>query len=269
MPVANVLSVARSWMSGVWALLRSGDIQGTLTLVGRTILRSRKPLCIRIQSVPISVRPCTPDLAVARNCLAGEFDAAIAAARPLKHNFIIDAGGYIGTAAMVLAAAFPQATIVSLEPSRENFRILAMNVSAFPNVIPLNVALGSREGAAQLVDRGTGEVGFSTVQAPADCASPSRLHDISVTTVPDLMKRFHASGIDFLKLDIGRRRARPAEVVAFLGPRHPHPRTPKKASRRSARSASRHGRVSRPSWTRSPSKRSKNNGSPRRRPGPF
>jgi FkbM family methyltransferase len=202
MRVANTLNDSRSWMSGVYALLRSGNIRGTVTLVGRTVLRSRKPICIRIRSIPISVRPCTPDLAVARNCFAGEFDAAIAAAKPLKHNLIIDAGGYIGTAAIVLAEAFPDATVVSLEPSRENFRVLAMNVAAFPNIIPLNVALGSREGSVQLVDRATGEVGFSTVQAPADCASPSRLHDVAVITVTDLMKRFHASGIDFLKLDI-------------------------------------------------------------------
>jgi hypothetical protein len=30
----------------------------------------------------------------------------------------------------------------------------------------------------------------------------SRLHDVAVTTVPDLMRRFHAPGIDFLKLDV-------------------------------------------------------------------
>jgi hypothetical protein len=40
------------------------------------------------------------------------------------------------------------------------------------------------------------------VQAPADWASPCRLHEVAVTTVPVLMKTFGASGIDFLKLDI-------------------------------------------------------------------
>ena len=148
------------------------------------------------------IRPCTPDLAVARISFSGEFDAAIAAAGPLKHNLIIDAGGYIGTAAITLARAFPEATIVSLEPSRDNFAMLTMNVRSYPNVIALNMALGSTGGSTRLVDRGTGEVGFSTVQAPADSASPSRLHEVAVTTVPDLMKRFAASGVDFLKLDI-------------------------------------------------------------------
>jgi hypothetical protein len=132
-----------------------------------------------VRSIPVFVRPCTPDLAIAKICFAGEFDAAIVAVKPLKHDFIIDGGGYIGSAAIMLAKAFPDATIASLEPSRENFAALAMNTAAYPNVIPLNMALGSTEGSTQLVDRGTGEVGFSTVQAPADCASPSRLHEVA------------------------------------------------------------------------------------------
>jgi FkbM family methyltransferase len=102
----------------------------------------------------------------------------------------------------MLARAFPDATILSLEPSRDNFALLVLNVRDYPNVIALNMALGPAEGVIELVDRGTGEAGFSIVQAPADCTSPSRLHEVAVTTVPDLMKKFQASGIDFLKLDI-------------------------------------------------------------------
>jgi FkbM family methyltransferase len=202
MSLADIVRDSSALLSGVKAMLKSADISGAVNFVAMTALRSRKPVRVKVRLVPVFVRPCTPDLAVANTCFAGEFDAAIAAAKPLKHNFMIDAGGYIGTAAMMLAKAFPDATIVSLEPSRENFAILAMNVRDYPNVIPLNMALGAAEGSVRLVDRGTGEVGFSTVQAPADCASPTPLHDIAVTTVPSLMQRFQASGVDFLKLDI-------------------------------------------------------------------
>ncbi len=202
MSFALMMDNARSWLSGVLVLLGSADVFGAANFVGSTALRSRKPIRVTVRAVPIFVRPCTPDLAVARISFSGEFDAAIAAARPLKHDFIIDAGGYIGTAAIMLARAFPEATIVSLEPSRENFAMLAMNVRDYPNVVALNMALGPIEGSTQLVDRGTGEVGYSTVRAPADAAAPSRLQEVAVTTVPDLMKRFEASGIDILKLDI-------------------------------------------------------------------
>jgi FkbM family methyltransferase len=197
-----MLDNVRSWLSGVLVLLGSADVSGTANFIGSTAVRSRKPIQITVRSIPIFVRPCTPDLAVASISFAGEFDAAIAAARPLRHGFIIDAGGYIGTAAIMLARAFPEATIISLEPSRDNFAMLAMNVRDYPNVVALNLALGSTAGSTQLVDRGTGEVGFSIVQAPADSVAPSRLHEVAVTTVPDLMTRFGASGVDFLKLDI-------------------------------------------------------------------
>jgi FkbM family methyltransferase len=202
MSLTDIMDDARSLLSGVGAILGSADISGAASFLGRTALRSKKPVRVKVRSIPIFVRPCTPDLDVAKLSFSGEFDAAIAAARPLKYRFIIDAGGYIGTAAIKLAKAFPEATIVSIEPSRDNFAMLAMNVRFYPNIVPLNTALGSAAGSTGLVDRGTGEVGFSTVQSPADTASPLRLHEVAVKTVPDLMKRFGVSGIDFLKLDI-------------------------------------------------------------------
>jgi FkbM family methyltransferase len=202
MNFAGTMSDIRSRLSRIRVVLAGTDFCGAVNFIGMTALRSRQPVRITVHSVPIFVRPRTSDLAAAKISFSGEFDAAIAAARPLKHGFIIDAGGYIGTAAIMLARAFPEATIVSLEPSRDNFAMLAMNVRGYPNVIPLNMALGSTAGSIELVDRGTGGIGFSIVQAPADCASPSRLHQVAVTTVPDLMQRFEASGIDFLKLDI-------------------------------------------------------------------
>jgi FkbM family methyltransferase len=202
MGLVDIMDDARSLLSGMSAILGSADVAGAASFLGGTALRSRKPVRVKVRSIPIFVRPCTPDLDVAKISFSGEFDVAIAAAKPLKYGFIIDAGGYIGTAAIMLARAFPEATIVSLEPSRDNFAMLAINVQGYPNVIALNMALGSTADPIQLVDRGTGEVGFSIVQSPADRASPPRLHEVAVTTVPDLMKRFGASGIDFLKLDI-------------------------------------------------------------------
>jgi hypothetical protein len=52
---------------------------------------------ITIDGLRINVRPNSPDLHVAEKTIrAGEFNAAIKVAASLKHNFIIDAGGYIG-----------------------------------------------------------------------------------------------------------------------------------------------------------------------------
>lgn len=141
-------------------------------------------------------------MAVARSCLFGEFDAAIEATRPLQHNFIIDAGGYIGTAAVAMARAFPNATIVTLEPSITNFNVLSKNVAPFKNIVAMNKALGPTETTMMLRDRGTGGWGFTLVERPSDSADAAPLHTIEVTTIPALTKTFAAPGIDLLKLDI-------------------------------------------------------------------
>ena len=121
----------------------------------------------------------------------------------MRHNFIVDAGGYIGTAALALAKAFPEATIVSLEPSIENFKILQRNVAEFPNIKPQNRALGAKAGAVPLQDRGTRQWGFSIISAPGrDCRNPKALHEVTTVTLQMLMDEFGVGGIDLLKLDI-------------------------------------------------------------------
>jgi FkbM family methyltransferase len=170
--------------------------------LARTWMASKDPMCVRFGRRRLSIRPCTPDLSVAVRCFTGEFAAPIAAAKPLRHKLIIDAGGYIGTAAIAFAEAFPEARIVTLEPSLDNFTILERNVRPYPNIVPLNKALGVTECVVPLRNRGTGEWGFSTVQQPADCPTAAILHTVPVTTIPALIQVFGASGIDLLKLDI-------------------------------------------------------------------
>ena len=52
----------------------------------------------------------------------------------LKHGLIIDAGGYLGTAAIAFSEAYPDATVVTIEPSPENFALLVQNTAAYPNI---------------------------------------------------------------------------------------------------------------------------------------
>jgi FkbM family methyltransferase len=102
----------------------------------------------------------------------------------------------------VLAEAFPDARIVTIEPSRDNFAVLRRNVEPYPRIVALNQALGPVEGTVTLRNRGTGEWGFTVVPEPSDCASPEVVHDVSVITVPAILEKFGVRGIDLLKLDI-------------------------------------------------------------------
>lgn len=192
----------RNFISDINIIRQTGDYFGAAHYLGSAILRSKSPVRVGLSTERVYVRPRTPDMAVARSCLMGEFDAAIEATKPLKHKFIVDAGGYIGTAAIALARAFPEAKIVTLEPSIDNFSVLSKNVAPFKNIVPINKALGPLETTMTLRDRGTGGWGFTLVERPSDNANAASLHSIPVTTIPTLMEAFGATGIDLLKLDI-------------------------------------------------------------------
>lgn len=156
-----------------------------------------------IGGVDLSLRRHTPDRHVARSCLVnGEFDACLELLPELRHGLIIDAGGYIGTAAIVFARAYPDARVLSLEPSRENFALLQRNVRPFPNIVPINSAVVARSRTLQLKDRGTGAWGFSVVEAPRDNADAAPMHSVQGVTLDELIFDQGARGVDILKLDI-------------------------------------------------------------------
>ena len=54
---------------------------------------------------------------------------------------IIDAGGYIGTAALTLSELFHKAHILFIEASSANFELLKRNVANSPNIQPIRAAL--------------------------------------------------------------------------------------------------------------------------------
>ena len=167
-------------------------------------LRGQKQLMLlNIGGVCLVVRTCTTDLGIARSCLKkGEFNALARVLKTPRFDFIIDAGGYIGTAAIALARMFPSATIVSIEPSTQNFALLCQNVEAFPNIIPLNMALLGTTRQAELRDRGTGEMCYTVFSATLNAPGTKLLHSAMGTTVDELMVLHSKSGVDILKLDI-------------------------------------------------------------------
>jgi len=163
------------------------------------------------QQIRLRVKPCrheivirtgSPDIKVALSCFQGEFDELLNAVPKLRHPLIVDAGGYIGTAAIVFAEAYPDATVVSLEPSTENFALLKRNVAHYKNIIPVNKALAPQPGKLTLKDRGTGQWGFTVVPKPDDNAASAATEEVECTTLDQLMGEFGADGIGILKLDI-------------------------------------------------------------------
>jgi len=157
---------------------------------------------VRPQQRDLMVRTASPDIPVALSCLGGEFDELIAAVPEIRHPLVIDAGGYIGTAAIVLAEAYPEATVVTLEPSRANFALLKQNVARHKNIVALNKALAPEPGVLTLRNRGTGQWGFTLVPSPKDNPSSEVVEQVECVTIGMLLDQFAANGIGVLKLDI-------------------------------------------------------------------
>ena len=164
-----------------------------------TVLGIKRPVLIK--AYKLFLRPLTPDLEVAEEMINGAFRDAIRATKPYD-EFIIDAGAYIGTSAVAFAKAFPQSMVIALEPEKNNFAVLRMNVWGYRNIIPINAALGATVGKRTIYNRRTGEWGFTTIEAPLDCPSPLKLSEVEVVTIDWLMKRYSAKGVDLIKLDV-------------------------------------------------------------------
>lgn len=168
-----------------------------------TRLKIKRLLRVRIGGERLYVRTATPDVDVALSSLRGEFDELFALTPEPRGGLIVDAGGYIGTAAMAFARRYPEARVVTVEPSSENYAVLLRNVAAFPNVTPVNAALAAQTGPARLQRRRPwGECGFTIVEAPKDGRAGAVVEEVACVTMAELLRRFEAGGADIVKLDI-------------------------------------------------------------------
>ena len=147
------------------------------------------------------VRPGTTDLQVALTCFDGEFEALRYLLPREFDGTIIDAGGYIGTAALAMSEIYPSATIVTIEPVSHNFELLCKNVANNPNIVSIFGALTSKDNEKVMIaDRGTGEWGFTIIENPNDVKNPEL---VDYTPTYSLRSIFdHYSNVGILKLDI-------------------------------------------------------------------
>ena len=93
--------------------------------------------------------------------LIARYEALVLAGR---RPWILDAGANIGAAAVYFHLAFPKAHILALEPARNNFELLRLNVSGI-DIDARCAAIGARAGEAVLTDPGEGEWGYRTADA--------------------------------------------------------------------------------------------------------
>lgn len=110
---------------------------------------------------------------------------------------IIDAGANIGLTALFFANKFPTATIVSIEPDKNNFAILKKNAAPYKNIIPVNKGIWSHASFLNVIDLGKGENSFIVEETQTPSAE-----SVEAIGIADLMQQQGWTVIDLLKIDI-------------------------------------------------------------------
>lgn len=138
-----------------------------------------------------------PDVEVS---MSGLYFKEYESLRLKQPKVIVDAGANIRTSSIYFASKYPEALILAIEPEAGNYGLLCKNVPRFKNVKTLNAALWGEEGRRMIVDRGTGDQGYTTLD---NCKSAKEeCGEIDCITIAGLIQEFDLEEIDLLKMDI-------------------------------------------------------------------
>lgn len=171
-------------------------------LKAATVHFTRKPIVLDAKvdgfRAPVQVRIPSTDLRVYEQVIhRREYDF------PVKRqpSFIVDAGANIGFASVFFANRYPNARILSLEPERSNYEILAKNAAPYPNITAVRGALWSETTDLNVIDPGLGNWGFQ-VGAQNGSSSGDSHQTVHAFTIETIMRDFGVEKIDILKIDI-------------------------------------------------------------------
>jgi FkbM family methyltransferase len=109
---------------------------------------------------------------------------------------ILDCGANIGMAALWFKRQFPAATVVAIEPSPANYRILLRNLAGAPGAIAIPAAIWNLATQVRIVDETAEPWGFQV--EPCDderCAIPT-------VTISQALQRVACGALLIVKIDI-------------------------------------------------------------------
>lgn len=177
---------------------KENGLRGYLDYRVRKFRGLERPVTIFDNGQALRIRPTGPDLSVARMARQ-EFSALAHLYRRDQRGVIIDAGGFIGSAALELSRLYPNARVLSIEPSSQNVALLRENTAGHPQIEVIHAALTTDEAPATvaLQDRETGPWGFSV--ATTDAAELEQVPTLAIST---LMEQVGEEDLLIVKMDI-------------------------------------------------------------------
>ncbi len=143
---------------------------------------------------PLHFRCASTDFAALRAVFeSGRYD--FTPASPPRH--ILDLGGYAGYGAVFLAARFPTAQILTVEPIATSFRLLLMNTLPCRRIAQVNAAVGRVTGRVRVAGTREGDRGFELAET-----TESSAFTMPAYSVPDLLRLRGWDEADFVICDI-------------------------------------------------------------------
>lgn len=113
---------------------------------------------------------------------------------PVK--YIIDAGANIGLFSVLYGRKYREASIIAVEPERENYQMLLKNTENLKNVQPLRGGIWSRDCYLKVNESKTGAWGFTVSECDKNRS------DIRAYSIQNIMEKSGFPYIDILKMDI-------------------------------------------------------------------
>jgi FkbM family methyltransferase len=116
---------------------------------------------------------------------------------PFTPTTIIDGGANIGLASVYFAHLYPGATIVAVEPSQENYKVVEKNIVNFSNVKAKLGGIWNDNKHLAIVNTKDNDNAFMVEEV--DAATPGSIPAYSIGSI---MQEMNWPTIDLLKLDI-------------------------------------------------------------------
>jgi len=162
-------------------------------------------LVLKIRGQKIWLRKNNVDIRVALSSLFGEFDILLEYIKSDFQGYIIDIGGYIGTSALALKTMYPNAKILVIEPSRDNFELMKKNLNQFKDIkLIYGAIVGKSSKKVNLYDRRTGPWGYTLVKNSEDLKKKKKemkiLHKVPCYKISEIIPKNSEIGI--IKIDI-------------------------------------------------------------------
>lgn len=124
------------------------------------------------------------------------FESEYALPKFNKPKVIIDAGANIGLFTLLMKNIYPDATVICIEPDKDNFEVLKKNTSELQHVYCENAGLWNKTTKLKIFDKfNLGKWGMFTEEDEVNGT-------VNAISIDHIIEKYQINQIDILKIDI-------------------------------------------------------------------